>query len=76
MALQKLYWEAEVGRFLSLRPNWSAKQVPAQQELHRRIKKEKQKTVTVVIIKFYFVFHIKSLGSHMDMLNTKSIRFC
>jgi hypothetical protein len=40
-------WEAEAGRFLSLRPAWSTKWVPGQPGLHRKTlsrKTKKQKT--------------------------------
>jgi hypothetical protein len=44
-------WEAEAGKFLSLRPAWSTKRVPGQPELHRetlsrKTKKTKTKTKT------------------------------
>jgi hypothetical protein len=36
-------WEAEAGRFLSLRPAWSTKRVPGQPELYRETISRKTK---------------------------------
>jgi hypothetical protein len=36
-------WEAEAGRFLSLRPAWSTKWVPGQPGLHRETLSQKKK---------------------------------
>jgi hypothetical protein len=37
-------WEAEAGKFLSLRPAWSTKWVPGQPGLHRETLSPKNKT--------------------------------
>jgi hypothetical protein len=37
-------WEAEAGRFLSLRPAWSTEGVPGQPGLHRETLSRKNKT--------------------------------
>jgi hypothetical protein len=36
-------WEAEAGRFLSLRPAWSTEHVPSQPGLHRETLSQKKK---------------------------------
>jgi hypothetical protein len=36
-------WEAETGKFLSLRPAWSTKLVPGQPRLHKETQKKERK---------------------------------
>jgi hypothetical protein len=50
-------WEAEAGRFLSLRPTWSIEWAPGQPGLHRETlsKKKKKKKQTLQIKHLIFI---------------------